>query len=84
MFPIMNVAAKGMFKFLYTISSSLGSNLLKLTVGSGSREEDCFTQYFDHKVSSVQLHLFKKRLDTINPTMVQVRPHLHILINGYL
>ena len=67
MFPIMNVAAKGMFKFIYTISSSVGSNIYKFTVGSGVSEMEKFVQYFDSKMSNNQnLKLFEPSLITTN------------------
>ena len=47
MFPIMNIAAKGMFKFLYTISSSFGSNIVKFAVKSGMTDQENFQTYFD-------------------------------------
>ena len=34
MFPIMNIAARGVFQFAMNLSSSIGGNLIKLTIGS--------------------------------------------------
>ncbi len=47
MFP---VAAKGVIKFVYTISSSFGSNILKLV---GSASDTSFEAYFDQKVKLI-------------------------------
>jgi hypothetical protein len=34
MFPIMNIAAKGVLQFAMNLSSSIGGNLIKLAIGS--------------------------------------------------
>jgi hypothetical protein len=63
MFPI---TAKGMIKFIYTISSSVGSNLIKLAVGSGLTEEEIIIKYFESKLVNSQAKLFMPSLSTIN------------------
>jgi hypothetical protein len=53
MFPIVNLAAKGFLQFVYNISSSVGSNIIKLAVGtvsySGGAKSDleCFKEIID-------------------------------------
>lgn len=59
MFPIMNATAKGMLKFMYNISSSIGSNLFKLAVGSGTSDEDQFMLYFDETFAEIPCSWFK-------------------------
>jgi len=47
MFPILNITAKGVLKFIYNISSSFGSNLIKFTIGKGLTDNQNFLIYFD-------------------------------------
>jgi len=35
MFPILNITAKGILKFIYNIGSSFSSNFFKFTIGKG-------------------------------------------------
>ena len=66
MLPMVNFAMRGVVKFIYTISSTFGSNLFKLTLGTGLSDEENFLVYFDKKLKPCESSWFQHSLNTMN------------------
>eukprot|EP00347_Sterkiella_histriomuscorum_P009594 403340608 len=65
MFPVMNETAKGVAKFIYTLSSSFGSNLIKLAFGKGKSDSQQFLEEFHDKFYQVSFDWFCINLNNI-------------------
>ena len=72
MLPILNIATKGMLKFIYNISTSVGSNLIKFTVKSGLSDSENFLLYFDSKYQAISSQWFKHSLQTMNKQQINL------------